>query len=185
MFARKKPVRAAETSERTPALNVLLDAVATPVPVEVLEAAVPALPAPEPEAEAEPAPAPAPAPAAKAAAPTPPARQPTAAARPKVVSFLAGDLSFSGTLAGDGDLHLAGAFEGDIRVRDVTVSSGGRVEGVIAGRRVEVQGRVQGGVEAEEVRVRIGAQVDGDVTSESFALEAGARFEGRSRRPGR
>ena len=38
---------------------------------------------------------------------------------------------------------------------------------------------------AGQVRVRINAQVDGDVTTDSFALEAGARFEGRSKRNAR
>ena len=37
----------------------------------------------------------------------------------------------------------------------------------------------------DEVLVRINAQADRDVTSDSFALDADARFEGRSKRNAR
>ncbi|NEX93367.1 polymer-forming cytoskeletal protein, partial [Caulobacter sp. 17J65-9] len=109
-------------------------------------------------------------------------RAPAPAARPKTASFLAGDLTFTGTLSGDGDVHLGGPFEGEVRAQNVTVGAGGRVDGTVKGRRIEVLGQVKGALIADEVRVRLNAQVEGDVTSDSFTLEAGARFEGMSRR---
>ena len=197
MFARKKPARPAEISTPTDAPGEV--ATLPPEPGAPAETSTPAstdalgevaTPPPEPAAPAETSTlTPAPADALNEAA-TPPrepapahgARPVAPAARPKAVSFLAGDLALVGTLSGEGDVHLGGPFEGEIRVRDVTVGAGGRVEGVITGRRIEVLGRVRGGLVAGEVRVRTNAQVDGDVTSESFALDAGSRFEGRSKR---
>lgn len=157
MFAKKKPA--------APALAP--DALADPVAAAADAATAAAKPKPEPELKPQPA------------SPTRPER---AVAQAKTASFLGGDLTFVGTLTSDGDVHLGGAFEGEVRASVVTVGGGGRVEGVITGRRVEVLGRVRGALTADEVRVRINAQVDGDVTSDSFALEAGARFEGCSRR---
>lgn len=187
MFARKKPARPDETSTPTPAPSDALAEVTTltPEPAAPVEISAPT-PA-EAAAEAPPSPEPAPVAARPAPAPTPvsSARPLAPAARPKAVSFLAGDLAFTGTLSGAGDVHLGGPFEGDIRVRDVTVGAGGRVDGTITGRRIEVLGRVRGGLAADEVRVRAKAEVDGDVTTESFTLETGARFEGRSKRKAR
>lgn len=170
MFARKKP---AAVPVETPAADTpsAPAAAETVAPAPEGEPKAPPKPDAKPEAKAEPKPEP-----ARAARPAP------SAARPKTASLLTGDLTFVGTLTSEGEVHLDGAFEGDVRAPVVTVGAGGRVDGVLTARRIEVHGQVKGGLAADEVRVRMKAQVEGEVTSDSFALEAGARFEGLSRR---
>jgi hypothetical protein len=131
IFERKEPAHLAVTS--TPTL----------APADVLDEAATSLLAPLPAA----------APAARSA------RLFAPAAPAEAASFLAGDLALVATLSGAGDAHLGGPFEGEIGASDVTVRPGGRVEGVITGGRIEVLGRVRGGLVADQAPARINAEV--------------------------
>ena len=111
-----------------------------------------------------------------AAEPATPARKPIAA------SLIAENVSVNGDLASDGDVQLDGLVRGDLRVGRLTIGESGQVEGAIEAEAVDVRGRVTGSITAQSVRLYATAQVTGDLTHAQLAIDAGARFEGRSLR---
>ena len=100
--------------------------------------------------------------------------------KPIACSLIAENVSLRGDLASDGDVHLDGALQGDMRVRELTIGEGGSVEGHIEAETVEIRGRVVGTVTAKSVRLYGSARVQGDITHAQLAIEPGAHFEGRS-----
>lgn len=108
--------------------------------------------------------------------PAAPARKPIAA------SLVAENATLNGDLASDGDVQLDGLIRGDLRVGRLTVGESGQVEGSIEAEAVDIRGRVAGAITAQSVRLYATAQVQGDITHGQLAIDAGARFEGRSLR---
>jgi cytoskeletal protein CcmA (bactofilin family) len=115
--------------------------------------------------------------------PVKPEAEPAAPARkPIAASLIAENVTLNGDLASDGDVQLDGLIRGDLRVGRLTVGESGQVEGSIEAEAVDIRGRVTGSVTAQNVRLYATAQVRGDVTHGQLAVDAGARFEGRSLR---
>ena len=97
-----------------------------------------------------------------------------------VASLVAEGVRLKGDLVTDGDLHLDGALEGDLRVGRLTIGETGLVAGTIQAESVEIRGRVVGTISARHVRLLSTARVDGDINHTELSIEAGAHFEGRS-----
>ncbi|WP_397403196.1 polymer-forming cytoskeletal protein [Phenylobacterium sp.] len=97
-----------------------------------------------------------------------------------VASLVAEGVRLKGDLLTDGDLHLDGALEGDLRVGRLTIGETGLVAGTIQAESVEIRGRVVGTISARQVRLLATARVDGDINHTELSIEAGAHFEGRS-----
>ena len=109
----------------------------------------------------------------------------TAPATPRktlAASLIAENVTLNGDLASDGDVQLDGLIRGDLRVGRLTIGENGQVEGHIEAEAVDIRGRVAGSVTAQAVRLYATAQVTGDITHGQLAVDAGARFEGRSLR---
>lgn len=105
---------------------------------------------------------------------------PSPARKLTVASLVAEGVRLQGDLVTEGDLHLDGAVEGDIRVNHMTIGEAGVVTGTILADSIEVRGRVTGTICARQVRLWATAHVDGDISHTELAIEAGAHFEGRS-----
>ena len=106
-----------------------------------------------------------------------------AAAPPRkltVASIVAEGVRIKGDVLSEGDLHLDGAIEGDVRVSHLTVGETGAVSGTIQADSIEIRGRVTGTIAARQVRLWATAHVDGDISHTELSIEAGAHFEGRS-----
>ncbi|WP_293352991.1 polymer-forming cytoskeletal protein [Phenylobacterium sp.] len=97
-----------------------------------------------------------------------------------MASLVAEGVSLRGDFTTEGDLHLDGAVEGDVRVSQLTIGETGVVTGSILADSVEIRGRVAGTICARQVRLWATAHVDGDISHTELAIEAGAHFEGRS-----
>jgi cytoskeletal protein CcmA (bactofilin family) len=108
----------------------------------------------------------------------PPAAE--AAKKPLAASLVAQNVVVTGELASDGEVHLDGQLRGDARVNRLLVGETGGVEGSIVAEIVEVRGRVRGVISARAVKLHASADVEGDITHGELAVEAGARFTGRS-----
>jgi cytoskeletal protein CcmA (bactofilin family) len=100
--------------------------------------------------------------------------------RPGVASLVAEGVQLRGDLTTEGDIHLDGLLEGDLRAGCLTIGESGVVNGAIVADSVEVRGRVTGTLCARRVRLWATARVDGDISHTELAIEAGAHFEGRS-----
>lgn len=87
-----------------------------------------------------------------------------------------------GTLLYDGDVHLAGRIEGEVRCRKLQVTERGSVEGDIVADRVVVLGEVVGSIYANHLMLGTACTVEGDIFHRHLVLEKGCYFEGRSRR---
>jgi cytoskeletal protein CcmA (bactofilin family) len=105
----------------------------------------------------------------------------TAPARKVTVASLVADgVVFRGDLATDGDLHLDGMVEGDLKAVHLTIGDSGVVTGTIQAETIDIRGRVAGTISARQVRLWATARVDGDISHAELSIESGAHFEGRS-----
>jgi cytoskeletal protein CcmA (bactofilin family) len=113
--------------------------------------------------------------------PEPPVRS-SKGAKPSMPSIVSEGLHVTGNLISDGDVQIDGIIEGDVKGRNLTVGSNGQVVGKIVAHEVVINGHVTGEVAAKTVMITRTANVEGDLVHEVLSVEAGAVFEGRSRR---
>ena len=99
-------------------------------------------------------------------------------------SILSADLTIRGEVETDGDLHIDGRIEGDVRSRRVTVGKEGQVTGAIIGDDVTIRGKVTGDVKARAVTLNKTAQVEATIEHDLLTVEPGAELLGRSVRRG-
>ena len=100
-------------------------------------------------------------------------------------SVIGNDLKIVGQglkIIGRGTLQVDGEVEGDVQATEVIIGEQGKVTGMVAGQQVVVRGKISGVVCAKNVALQASSEVQGDIHHMSFAIEQGARFEGRSRR---
>lgn len=130
------------------------------------------------------------APAAGAPATTPPAVSPIKP--PPVVtggavssSVIGRDLTIIGSglkIVSRGLLQVDGEVQGDVIGQKIVIGTSGKVTGLVNAEEILVQGAVYGTIKAVDVKLAASSVVEGDLYHQTFALEQGASFEGRSRR---
>lgn len=87
-----------------------------------------------------------------------------------------------GTLLFDGEVHLAGRIEGEVRCRKLQLSEHGSVKGDIVAEHAVILGEVVGSIYAVHLMLGAACTVEGDIYHRHLVLEKGCYFEGRSRR---
>jgi cytoskeletal protein CcmA (bactofilin family) len=95
------------------------------------------------------------------------------------MSFIGGEVTISGNVSGQGDLHLDGTIEGDLACNTLILGPGGRVKGNIQAAKATLAGAVDGTVDARDLVVEKSARVRGDLSYESVSIETGAQVDGR------
>lgn len=95
------------------------------------------------------------------------------------LSFIGSEVTISGNVGGNGDLHLDGAVEGDIRCNNLILGPGGRIKGNISAETATLAGTVGGTVSARTLIVEKTAKINGDLSYESVSIENGAQVDGR------
>lgn len=102
------------------------------------------------------------------------------------LSFVGREVSITGNVSGEGDLHIDGAVEGDITCGVLIIGASGRVKGSITAKRATIAGMIEGTVSAETLIVEKSASIKGDLSYNSVSIETGAQVEGRlmQRNPG-
>lgn len=103
-------------------------------------------------------------------------------AKPLAASLIAVNVTVSGDLVSEGEVHLDGRVAGDVRVGRLSLGETGVVEGSIEADSVDIRGRVRGAITARSVRLHASADIEGDISHAEIAIDAGARFVGRSLR---
>lgn len=101
------------------------------------------------------------------------------------VSVIGRDLTILGdriTIVSQNKLQVDGDVRGDVHGKQVIITAGGSVEGLVRAERIEVHGSVSGAIRAVTVIMHASAKVDGDVTHQSLGIAEGAQFEGRVHR---
>ncbi len=97
-------------------------------------------------------------------------------------SVISADLKVIGNLHSNGELHIMGKVEGDIKSQSVTIGESAHVKGAISAERVHVSGSVTGQIHAPTVTVAKTAKMVGDIVHQTLSIEAGAHIEGQCRR---
>jgi cytoskeletal protein CcmA (bactofilin family) len=114
-----------------------------------------------------------------------PQRRPAGAeAGPK--SVIGNDLKIIGQglkIISQGTLQVDGEIEGDVGGAEVIIGEKGRVTGTVAAERVIVRGQISGVIRGVMVTLQASSRVEGDIHHMSLAIEQGAEFDGRCRRP--
>ncbi len=106
--------------------------------------------------------------------PSPPSDRPPARLGPSV--------TIKGDLTGEEDLLIEGQLEGEVVVRQhsVTVGRSGRLKADVYGKRVVVEGEVAGNLYGvDEVVIRQAGSVQGSAVSPRVTIESGASFRGQ------
>lgn len=95
------------------------------------------------------------------------------------LSFVGGEVTLTGNLSGQGDLHLDGAVEGDINCNTLILGQSGRVKGNVVAEKATLGGTVGGTVNAHTLIIEKSAKINGDLTYENITIETGASVDGR------
>jgi cytoskeletal protein CcmA (bactofilin family) len=97
-------------------------------------------------------------------------------------SVLSANVEMTGSVTSPNELHLYGSIDGNVRAKALTIFAGGVVKGDVVAETVLIHGEVDGRVHGQKVQLFSGAVVRGDITHGSLGLDAGAVFEGASKR---
>ena len=111
---------------------------------------------------------------------TAPAPKPKAAkAGTPGLSFIAPETLISGDLATEGQVHVDGRVDGDVKCAQLIQGGDGVIAGSIHAEDARLAGTVEGTVSARTLIVEASARILGDVAYETISIEAGAQIEGR------
>jgi len=114
-----------------------------------------------------------------------PQRRP-APSDPNAKSVIGNDLKIIGQglkIISQGTLQVDGEVEGDVGGSEVIIGEKGKVTGTVAAERVIVRGQILGVIRGVTVTLQASSRVEGDIHHMSLAIEQGAEFDGRCRRP--
>jgi cytoskeletal protein CcmA (bactofilin family) len=99
-----------------------------------------------------------------------------------VPSIIGPEMTVRGDLQSDGDLHVEGTIQGDIRVKHLVVAKDAVVRGDVEAQSVRIAGSVIGALRAKEVVLTTTAKMQGDIFHDVLSIEPGAMLEGHCRR---
>jgi cytoskeletal protein CcmA (bactofilin family) len=97
-------------------------------------------------------------------------------------SYLGSEVTVTGDIATESELHLDGKATGDVSCGALTQGESGEVRGNIHAAEARLAGLVDGAVEAGTLTLEASARVTGDILYESLSVAAGAEVEGRFKR---
>jgi cytoskeletal protein CcmA (bactofilin family) len=98
------------------------------------------------------------------------------------LSFLGSDVTITGNIDGDGNLHIDGRVDGDVTCGAIIIGNTGQVNGNIKASEAKIAGSVNGTVSAQTLTIEASARIDGDLAYDSVSVETGAQVEGRVKR---
>jgi len=101
-------------------------------------------------------------------------------------SVISNDLKIIGQglkIITQGSLQVDGEVEGDVRGNEIIIGEKGKVTGTVSAERVIVRGKISGVIRGMTVTLQASSRVEGDIHHMSLAIEQGAEFDGRCRRP--
>lgn len=114
----------------------------------------------------------------KSKTPKPP-RSTDGGAQPVAFAVVAPNLLVQGHLLSDGQVHVDGTVEGDVRAEQLSIGSSGSIVGRVFAKTLQIAGRVEGQINAGDVSVSATAVVEGLLQYQSLSVERGARLMSR------
>ncbi len=107
---------------------------------------------------------------------------PVASPRGARFSFVGPEMTITGNIDTEGDLHVDGKIAGDVRCGGLTLGESGEIRGNIVAGEARLGGLVDGAVEAATVTLDQTARITGDILYETLSISSGADVEGRFKR---
>lgn len=98
-----------------------------------------------------------------------------------VPSIISADLTLTGNIVTEGDVHVDGRIDGDITCSDLSIGESGSVTGEVVADSVRILGEVRGRVRALSVYLAATARMHGDILHKELAIESGAAIDGLCR----
>lgn len=75
------------------------------------------------------------------------------------------------------DMEIAGAVDGDIAGRTITVLESGSIQGTVGAQTVVISGTVNGSIKAHTIELLATAHVEGELHYDTLSVSAGAHME--------
>ena len=97
-------------------------------------------------------------------------------------SFIGPEVTVTGDIETNGQLHIDGTVSGDVRCGSLSQGESGAVHGNIAAAEARLAGLVDGAVDAGALVLDASARVTGDVLYDEISIAKGALIDGRFRR---
>ena len=107
-----------------------------------------------------------------------PAAKPARVGAPGL-SFIGPEVVVSGDVATEGQLHVDGRIEGNVKCAQLIQGMQGVIAGNIDADEARLAGTVEGVVVARTLFVEASARIMGDVAYETLSIDAGAQIDGR------
>ena len=98
------------------------------------------------------------------------------------LSFLGAEVTVTGNIGGQGNLHIDGRVDGDVTCASLIVGNSGQVNGNISADDAKIAGSINGTVAAKVLTIEASARINGDLSYDSVSVETGAQVEGRVKR---
>src|SRR5215813_5274366 len=98
------------------------------------------------------------------------------------ISTLGPGMAIIGKIDCQGELHIFGRIQGELRATNVLIGNGSQFDGDVIADGVTIDGRLKGTIYANRVNLQSNAVVDGDIFHRTLSIDENAQFEGSSRR---
>ncbi len=108
--------------------------------------------------------------------------RPTTRSGNGTMSFLGAEVTVTGNIEGQGNLHIDGRVDGDVTCATLIVGNNGQVNGNITADDAKIAGTINGTVAAKVLTIEASARITGDLSYDSVSVETGAQVDGRVKR---
>lgn len=109
-------------------------------------------------------------------------QRPAARSGNGTLSFLGAEVTVTGNIGGQGNLHIDGRVDGDVSCTSLIVGNSGQVNGNITADSAKIAGSINGTVAAKVLTIEASARITGDLSYDSVSVETGAQVDGRVKR---
>ena len=109
-------------------------------------------------------------------------QRPAARSGNGTLSFLGAEVTVTGNIGGQGNLHIDGRVDGDVSCTSLIVGNSGQVNGNITADNAKIAGSINGTVAAKVLTIEASARITGDLSYDSVSVETGAQVDGRVKR---
>ena len=105
----------------------------------------------------------------------------------KDTTYLGKNLKISGTISGEGNLIVLGAFEGDFDIKgQLKIAQGARIKGNVKATSVSINGDIEGTILASErILLDSTAAMKGRLVTPKISIQDGAVFDGELQMSGK
>ncbi|WP_170406572.1 bactofilin family protein [Ruegeria arenilitoris] len=90
------------------------------------------------------------------------------------------DLTIEGNVRSEGgSVDVNGHIVGDVSADTITVQLGGSVDGALSAKKITIEGKHNGSLSCDDLKLTSSSQVQSDVVARTLATESGARVVGK------